>query len=66
MRQSIGGKEPVRSGRTGQIEIIIEIDKMLCQTGDSVQVKLKDRRIECRQVLLRDIVRMVHQMQFRI
>ena len=48
------------------IEIVVEVDKMLCQTGDFMQIAFNNHRIIGRQELLRNIVPVIHQMNLRM
>ena len=52
--------------RIYNIEIIIKINKVLCQTGDFMHIVFYHHRIEGRQELLRDIILMTHQMKLRV
>ena len=46
------------------IEIIIEIDKVVCKIRNLVQITLYYNRIVCRQKLIGNIILMIYQINF--
>ena len=64
-RQSIF-KKVLRLYRRCQKHIIIKQHKMLTQVSNMMQPQLNDIGVECRKILLRDILPMLHQSELRM
>ena len=64
----IGGEtmaeEARRGNGVGKVEVVIEVNEVLCQTFYAVQVVLYRIGTESRQILFRHKIRMRHHMQF--
>ena len=59
-------EEAGRSDGVYDIEIVVEIDEMVCQTGYAVYIPLYDNGVVCGQEFLRDVILVVHQIYLRV